>query len=413
MTTDVSTAGRHPRAGRVVLLAGLGLIAVAVIVLVATGNTGVRYSADHDGTVPMWSRWIPALAGIALIRLIPPASDPRWPDPVAPYREAVPLLLAGIAFAAVMPLLGGEPAYTVLKLALLLGVPAAVFLAARRRPPRWRPGPAPADAAHRWGPALPVAVWLVLSYATPLAVPASDWGRTVTPVELVVTLLVAFAVNALLEEVFYRRWLQTRWESLLGGDRARVAGVGGLARGHPGHRTAGRRTGHSAGQPRGARALPRLPVVPVPPDVAAAGGARRAQRDAHAARSLTGPLDPGIGHDPSSGDRAAAAARSGAATAQPAVWYHTSCTDHFGNGQVAVDTPPTATLGPERLHSSPQMLMQWTVTQTVPVPPVQVAYPTPAKSQALHPVGAACAAVAGVRAATLASNPAAASRLTI
>ncbi|MFJ5542859.1 CPBP family intramembrane glutamic endopeptidase [Micromonospora chalcea] len=216
MTTDVSTAGRHPRAGRVVLLAGLGLVAVAALLLVATGNTGVRYSADHDGTIPMWSRWIPALAGIALIRLIPPAPDPRWPDPVAPYREAVPLLLAGIAFAAVMPLLGGEPAYTVLKLALLLGVPLVVFLAARRRPPRWRPGPAPADAAHRWGPALPVAVWLALSYATPLAVPASDWGRTVTPVELAATLLVAFAVNALLEEVFYRRWLQTRWESLLG-----------------------------------------------------------------------------------------------------------------------------------------------------------------------------------------------------
>ncbi|WP_018785167.1 CPBP family intramembrane glutamic endopeptidase [Micromonospora sp. CNB394] len=216
MTTDVSTAGRHPRAGQVVLLAGLGLVVVSAVLLVVTGNTGIRYSADHDGTVPMWSRWIPALAGIALIRLIPPTSDPRWPDPVAPYREAVPLLLAGIAFAAVMPLLGGEPAYTVLKLALLLGVPAGVFLAARRWPPRSRPGPAPPDAAHRWGPALPVAVWLVLSYATPLAVPASDWGRTFRPVTLVVILLAGFAVNALLEEVFYRRWLQTRWESLLG-----------------------------------------------------------------------------------------------------------------------------------------------------------------------------------------------------
>ncbi|MDG4799715.1 CPBP family glutamic-type intramembrane protease [Micromonospora sp. WMMD980] len=30
------------------------------------------------------------------------------------------------------------------------------------------------------GPALPVAVWLVLSYATPLAVPGSGWGRALT-----------------------------------------------------------------------------------------------------------------------------------------------------------------------------------------------------------------------------------------
>ncbi|MFI7220837.1 lysostaphin resistance A-like protein [Micromonospora maritima] len=216
MTTDTAIDGRHPRAGRVVLVAGLGLVVVAAVLLVATGNTGIRYSADHDGTVPMWNRWIPALAGIALIRLIPPAADARWPDPAAPYREAVPLLLAGVAFAAVMPLLGGEPAYSAVKLALLLGVPAGVFLTARRWPPRWRPAPAPTDAARRWGPALPVAVWLVLSYATPLAVPASDWGRTVTVVELVAVLLVGFAVNALLEELFYRRWLQTRWESLLG-----------------------------------------------------------------------------------------------------------------------------------------------------------------------------------------------------
>ncbi|SCG46103.1 CPBP family intramembrane glutamic endopeptidase [Micromonospora coxensis] len=197
-------------------MAGLGAVLAAALWLAATGNGGIRYSADHGDTVPMWTRWIPALVGIALIRLVPPRTDPRWPDPVAPYREAVPLLLAGIAFAAVLPLLGGEPAYTVGKLALLLGVPAVVFLAARRRPPRWRPGPDPTGAAYRWGPALPVAGWLVLSYATPLAVPASDWGRTVTPAELIATILVAFAVNALLEEVFYRRWLQTRWESLLG-----------------------------------------------------------------------------------------------------------------------------------------------------------------------------------------------------
>ncbi|MFF3442414.1 CPBP family intramembrane glutamic endopeptidase [Streptosporangium sp. NPDC002721] len=29
-------------------------------------------------------------------------------------------------------------------------------------------------------------------------------------------MIVVFAVNALLEEVFYRRWLQTRWEHLIG-----------------------------------------------------------------------------------------------------------------------------------------------------------------------------------------------------
>ncbi|MEU4565892.1 CPBP family intramembrane glutamic endopeptidase [Micromonospora sp. NPDC023956] len=206
--------GRRPGAGRTVLLLGGILILGAALWLVATGQSGIRYTADHDGTVPMWTGWVPALVGIVAVRLVPPAASPAWPDRVAaPYREAVPLLVAGVVFATALPLLGGEPWYTLLKVTLLFGVPVLVFRLSR---PTWRPSPAPGDAAHRYGPVLPVAVWFVLSYATPLARPTSDYGRTVDTAVLVGTLVVAFLVNALLEEVFYRRWLQTRWESILG-----------------------------------------------------------------------------------------------------------------------------------------------------------------------------------------------------
>lgn len=34
---------------------------------------------------------------------------------------------------------------------------------------------------------------------------------------LVVALLAGFAINAVLEEFFYRKWLQTRWTRVLGG----------------------------------------------------------------------------------------------------------------------------------------------------------------------------------------------------
>ncbi|MFI6821320.1 lysostaphin resistance A-like protein [Micromonospora sp. NPDC050187] len=205
--------GRRPGAGRIVLLLGGILIVGAALWLVATGQSGIRYTADHDGTVPMWTGWVPALVGIVAVRLVPPAASPPWPGRVAPYREAVPLLLAAVAFAAALPLLDGEPWYTLLKVMLLLGVPVLVFRLSR---PTWPPSPAPGGAAYRYGPALPVAVWFVLSYATPLARPVSDYGRTVDTAVLVGTLVVAFLVNALLEEVFYRRWLQTRWESILG-----------------------------------------------------------------------------------------------------------------------------------------------------------------------------------------------------
>ncbi|TDB73070.1 CPBP family intramembrane metalloprotease [Micromonospora sp. KC721] len=215
MMIDNTRSARSPRAGMLVLVTGGILLTAAAVWLTVQGDTGIRYSADHHDTVPMWAGWIPALVGIVLVRLVPPAADQPWPDRVAPYREAVPLLLAGVAFAVTLPLLGGEPAYTLLKVALLLGVPLGVFLWSRRRGARWHPW-RPVDAAYRYGPALPVLAWLALSYATPLAVPPSDFGRTVDPAVLVGVLVVGFAANALLEEVFYRRWLQSRWESILG-----------------------------------------------------------------------------------------------------------------------------------------------------------------------------------------------------
>ncbi|TDC73544.1 CPBP family intramembrane metalloprotease [Micromonospora sp. KC606] len=215
MTTDETGLVRRALAGRLVLVVGGLLFVGAALRLVVQGDTGIRYSADHHDTVPMWAGWIPALVGIALVRLVPPAADPQWPDRIAPYREAVPLLLAGVAFAVILPMLGGEPAYTLLKVTLLTGVPLGVLLRSRRRGARWHPW-RPVDAAHRYGPALPVLAWLALSYATPLAVPPGDFGRTVDPAVLVGVLVVGFAANALLEEVFYRRWLQSRWESILG-----------------------------------------------------------------------------------------------------------------------------------------------------------------------------------------------------
>ncbi|OOC54319.1 hypothetical protein NOSIN_11305 [Nocardiopsis sinuspersici] len=54
------------------LVAGLALIAGSAVWLAVNGATGVRYSADHHDTVPMWHRWVPAMAGLVLVRLVPP-----------------------------------------------------------------------------------------------------------------------------------------------------------------------------------------------------------------------------------------------------------------------------------------------------------------------------------------------------
>jgi hypothetical protein len=165
----------------------LAAIAISAVVLLLTSNGEVRYSADHSDTVPFWHRWVPALVGIGLIRLMPVGASPlAAPEPlVRPTKtrriEALVLLAAAVLFAVGLRLAGGgEPAHTLLKLPLLLGVPAVLFWVVRRLsdvpvngdrggvtgPWRW------------WGPVVPVAAWFVLAYASPLAVPAGDLPTT-------------------------------------------------------------------------------------------------------------------------------------------------------------------------------------------------------------------------------------------
>ena len=201
----------------VVLAAGLLLMVGSALWLVLTGHTGVRYSADHDDTVPMWFRWVPAVVGLVLVRLTPAATAAAPLTQRRPRLEAGFLLAAAVLFAVTLRLAGGgEPAHILLKLLLLLGVPLAVFWGSRRRGTAWKPAGVEPDVRRRWAPTVPVAAWLVLSYASPLALPPSDYAMTVDLATLVATVVVVFLVNSLLEEVFYRRWLQSRWEAILG-----------------------------------------------------------------------------------------------------------------------------------------------------------------------------------------------------
>lgn len=200
-------------------MAGLALIAGAALWLALNGNTSIRYSADHADTVPMWHRWIPALTGLVLIRLLPPKTAPGG---AAPARgglrlQAILLLVSATLFAAGLWLSGGgEPAHTLLKLILLLAVPALLFWLSRRDSADRSQNHERLAAWRHYSPIAPVAAWLALTYTGPLAVPSSDYAARVDPVTLVLTIVVAFSVNSLLEEVFYRRWLQTRWEHIIG-----------------------------------------------------------------------------------------------------------------------------------------------------------------------------------------------------
>jgi uncharacterized protein len=209
------TTSRSPVAPGV-LLACLALFAAAAAWLLLTGQ-GVRTSADHAATRPLWQVLAPVLAGLLLVRLLPPRRTPEIDGPVgrAPAAQALALLASAALFAVTLRLSGGgDTAFLVLKAVFLLAVPLAVFWAARGRP-----AAAPTAAGGAWrhaGAAVAVAGWFALAYLSPIGAPRSDLADTTDTITLIMVLVAGFAVNALLEEVFYRRWLQTRLESVLG-----------------------------------------------------------------------------------------------------------------------------------------------------------------------------------------------------
>lgn len=63
----------QPLWARSVGVIGLAVIFTAALWLLWSGNLEIRYTADHERTMPVWHQWIPALVCILLIRLFP------WP----------------------------------------------------------------------------------------------------------------------------------------------------------------------------------------------------------------------------------------------------------------------------------------------------------------------------------------------
>lgn len=205
-----------PRTGAALAgtLAALALLALGVLLVLAPA--GLRQSADAGApTVPYLHVLLPALVAVALVRLLPPRAPVLAPR-VRDVRRTVLATVALLGCAAVFPLVvaasgvGGRAEYHLVKLALVVVVPALVVLATRGALSRaW-----PRAAWRWWAPAVVVVVWTALAQAAPwVAHPRYDD----VPVDLLVTAAVATAVTAGVgEELLYRVWLQTRLEALLG-----------------------------------------------------------------------------------------------------------------------------------------------------------------------------------------------------
>lgn len=201
--------------------AGLAAYGAALVLLVVTGRTGVRYTADSADTLPLWAPWIGPVVGILLIRLLPlrPSAGPRPQPSVSSRRLAFVYVLLAVAFAVVLTVLGaGEPTYTISKLTLLVIIPLGLtrvpaFRAAelimvpeRDLDRRWR----------HWGAAVVVLGWGAATFLNPWRPPRSTSLDGFDVGTLMITVLFVFLINAGVEELFYRRWLQTNLEASLG-----------------------------------------------------------------------------------------------------------------------------------------------------------------------------------------------------
>ncbi|QIS04838.1 CPBP family intramembrane metalloprotease [Nocardia brasiliensis] len=192
---------RAPPIDKGLLVAGVAAFVVAVATLIVTGHTALRYSADSDDTTPLWTGWATVGAALAVAWLVPP--KPRADGPVADSRVLARqgwwLYALGALFAVAFFLADGDDlCFLGLKATLLLAIPLLARLASWREWYR-------VDTRGRWlRPAPAVLTFLVL-----VTLFHPGFTGTPPPVALLVFL---FLVNAVLEEIFYRVWLQTRLE---------------------------------------------------------------------------------------------------------------------------------------------------------------------------------------------------------
>lgn len=209
---------------RAVTAGGALLFLAAPAYLLLSGNDEVTTSSDPGApSMSLWAVLVPLVAGLVLALLMPPHGLGLEAPVERPSRETWVMLGAAVAFPVIagVIVLAGVPNggwYALLKLVVLLAVPLTALLLMRKSGPpkqKWH-------GAGRWLWPLPaVVVWAYLEYFSPLRGPALDPADYPDLVETAIIATLTFLTASVLEEVFYRRWLQTRLESRLGS----VAGV--------------------------------------------------------------------------------------------------------------------------------------------------------------------------------------------
>lgn len=205
----------RPRWGRALFVGALVLTAASIITMLVVAPDGVIASADSTAATPaLWTLLLPSAAGIVVTLLLPRRAE-ALPAQIVDRRRLIVSTLGLLGLLLVFTVGTGlvpwrNEDYILAKVALLILLPA-LFVLTVRRAVRIHRG---SGAWRWWAPAVVVVVWFILAELAPWN-PIYDPGD-VDPAFLIIAATATALTASVGEELFFRRWLQTRLEAGLG-----------------------------------------------------------------------------------------------------------------------------------------------------------------------------------------------------
>ncbi|BCC04755.1 MULTISPECIES: type II CAAX endopeptidase family protein [Bacillus cereus group] len=214
-----------PKMGKLIGGLCVFLILLSSLWLIWIGETNIRYSGDHKGTMPFWNKWIPVMVGILLVYFLPFHHKNYNPlqqfEPRHTMIQAIVLFLSGSVFTISLLTTKFEGMalqfwFIIFKIILLLFIPFMLLLFYKSNPQKERLKSVKSIENHKWyrfTPLIVIIIWVYFNFFSTFSTPFVS--ARMEPTVLILILLVGFLINSVLEEFFYRVWLQTRLELLL------------------------------------------------------------------------------------------------------------------------------------------------------------------------------------------------------
>lgn len=193
-----------------IVISTMFLILISLIYMLIVHNGMVQVSADFEDETAIWQVWM-----IALIPFLM-TLRPWETESIQPLYKEVPkstCTLVTLAVILILLMIATPEAYVfdlfyIYKLVLLFVIPLIIIkrdtfkeIISIKTVRRWK------------APLFVVAVWLALYILSPMS-EANTYE--IDFLTLLIGALISLLLNAVVEELFYRKWLQSRLEAALG-----------------------------------------------------------------------------------------------------------------------------------------------------------------------------------------------------